>query len=433
MGCHSIGPMPIPPISRRRVLRSAAALATSAAAAPFIRTRPLRDRLKLAAIGVANRGAANVDGVLSQDVAVMCDVDSAMLARGLAQVEAAGQLRPKTYVDWRELLEQEKDLAGVVISTPDHLHAPIARAALRRNIAVYCEKPLTRTVEEAQQLQELAKSSGVATQMGTQIHATDNYRRVVEAIRSGAIGDVHTVHVVCRKSWSNGKFSAPKPVPKNLAWDLWLGPTPERPYCDGVHPGNWRRFWAFGTGTVGDMACHWVDLVHWALDLKTPVAIEVEGPPVDPVGTPAWMHVKWSHAAAGDRKAVDVHWWDGGSAPEEAPQGDSHVFIGSKGRLISNYNSMRVELTDPSEPWQAPAPTIASSPGHHVEWLNAIEKGTPEAPLCRFDYAGPLTQTVLLATVAYRAGGQARWDAGKGAFDADAGLIGSEDRPGWDI
>ena len=216
----------------------------------------------------------------------MCDVDSAMLARGLAQVEAAGQLRPKTYVDWRELLEQEKDLAGVVISTPDHLHAPIARAALRRNIAVYCEKPLTRTVEEAQQLQELAKSSGVATQMGTQIHATDNYRRVVEAIRSGAIGDVHTVHVVCRKSWSNGKFSAPKPAPKNLAWDLWLGPTPERPYCDGVHPGNWRRFWAFGTGTVGDMACHWVDLVHWAPRPEDPRGDRGGGPPGGPRGDP---------------------------------------------------------------------------------------------------------------------------------------------------
>lgn len=425
--------MPIPPISRRRVLRGAAALATSSVAAPFIRTRPIRDRLKLAAIGVANRGAANVDGVLSQDVAVMCDVDSRMLERGMAQVEAAGQKRPKTYVDWRELLDQEKDLAGVVISTPDHLHAPIARAALRRKIAVYCEKPLSRTVEEAQQLQDLAKSSGVATQMGTQIHATNNYRRVVEAIRAGAIGDVHTVHVVCRKSWSNGKFSEPKPAPAYLDWDLWLGPTPERPYCDGVHPLNWRRFWAFGTGTVGDMACHWVDLVHWALDLKTPVAIEVEGPAVDPVGTPEWMHVKWSHAAEGARKAVDVHWWDGGSAPELAPPGDSHVFLGTKGRIVSNYSSMKVELDGADATWEAPAPSIANSPGHYVEWLDAIEKGTPSSPLCSFDYSGPLTQTVLLATVAYRAGGQARWDAGAGSFDVDPKLLGSEDRPGWDV
>jgi len=425
--------MLLPPISRRRVLRGAAALATSAAAAPFVRTRPVRDRLKLAAVGVANRGSSNVAGVLSQDVAVMCDVDTRMLERGVNQVVEAGQVKPTTYADWRELLEKERDLAGIVISTPDHLHAPIARAALRRKIAVYCEKPLTRTVAEARQLQALASSSGVATQMGTQIHATDNYRRVVEAIRAGAIGDVHTVHVVCRKSWSNGKFGEPKPAPANLDWDLWLGPTPERPYCDGVHPANWRRFWAFGTGTVGDMACHWVDLVHWALGLETPVAIEVEGPAVDPVGTPDWMHVKWSHAAAGDRKAVDVHWWDGGVAPEEAPGGDSHVFIGTKGRIVSNYSSMRVERAEGQPAWEAPARSIASSPGHYVEWLDAIREGTPTSPLCSFDYSGPLTQTVLLATVAYRAGGRARWDAEAETFDVDAGLLASEERPGWDV
>ena len=271
--------MPKLPISRRRVLRGAAALASSAAAAPFVRTRPLRERLKLAAVGVANRGASNVAGVLSEDVAVMCDVDEGMLARGVGQVVGAGQPSPTTYSDWRELLEKERDLAGIVVSTPDHLHAPIARAALRRKIAVYCEKPLTRTVAEAQELQDLAKRSGVATQMGTQIHATDNYRRVVEALRAGAIGDVHTVHVVCRKSWSNGRFSDPKPAPEGLDWDLWLGPTPERPYCDGVHPANWRRFWAYGNGTVGDMACHWVDLVHWASRARAPSRWRV----------PSWM------------------------------------------------------------------------------------------------------------------------------------------------
>jgi hypothetical protein len=145
------------------------------------------------------------------------------------------------------------------------------------------------------------------------------------------------------------------------------------------------------------------------------------------------MHVKWSHAAEGARKAVDVHWWDGGSAPELAPPGDSHVFLGTKGRIVSNYSSMKVELDGADATWEAPAPSIANSPGHYVEWLDAIEKGTPSSPLCSFDYSGPLTQTVLLATVAYRAGGQARWDAGAGSFDVDPKLLGSEDRPGWDV
>ena len=435
-------------VSRRTALGAGAAAASSLLLAPFVHARtrlrqeesasaaPLRSRLKLAAIGVGNRGSANLAGVLSEDVAYVCDVDELLLQRGVDQVRAAGQPKPTTFTDWRDLLTNVSDLDGVVISTPDHTHAAIARWALQRKLPVYCEKPLTRTVQEARELQDLAKSSGVATQMGTQIHAWDNYRRVVEALRTGAIGAVHNVHVVCSKSWSGGRFpdqSAPAtPVPKGLNWDLWLGPTPDRPYASGVHPANWRRFWTFGNGTVGDMAAHWIDLVHWALELTPPKTIEVEGPSPHEVGTPDGMHVRWTHGRANGQPDVDVHWWDGSMKWPDAPLPDCHVFEGTKGRLISTYGSMEVQLVEPgAEPWAPPKATIESSPGHYVEWLSRIKDPAAPAPLCEFGYAGPLTESILLATVAYRAGGKITWDAA--AMDAGPGtpFLQAEERQGW--
>ncbi len=431
--------------SRRGILRSAlwgGAASAAVAAAPFVRARPLRSRLKLAAIGAANRGAANIAGVLDHDVALLCDVDAQHLARGVAQVTGAGQPDPRGVVDWRELLAGDHDLQGVVISTPDHTHAAIARAALRRGLPVYCEKPLSRTVGEVRQLRDLARKHAVPTQMGTQIHATDNYRRVVEAVRSGAIGDVHRVDVICSKSWSAGKFGEAAPAPEHLAWNLWLGPTPYREYCEGVHPANWRRFWQFGTGTVGDMACHWVDLVHWALELGVPHTVESEGgadsTEPDAVGTPRSLHVRWGHPAKIGpdgtqlRAPVDVHWYDGGAQPEFAPLPDCHVFHGAKGRIVSTYGSMEVQLSDESV-WTPPERTIQPSPGHYVEWTRAIEGRSAPKPLCSFDYATDLTETVLLATVAYRAGGRMTWDAATGTASKGQEFVAIEERDGWDV
>lgn len=434
-------------LTRRGLLRSATAASASVAAAPFVRFRPLRSSLKLAAVGAGNRGASNIAGVLGEDVALLCDVDSEMLARGLQQIETAGQVKPKTYVDWRELLLKEEDFDGIVISTPDHTHAAIARNALRKGLAVYCEKPLSRTIAEARVLRKLAQDSNRPTQMGTQIHATDNYRRVVEAIQADAIGEVHTVHVVCSKSWSAGKFGPAIEVPKTLNWDLWLGPRPSREYSAGVHPANWRRFWDYGTGTVGDMACHWVDLVHWALKLDVPNTVEVEGDPADAVGTPTQMHAKWGHPRTDTRSPVQVHWWDGGMQPEdEEVLPDCHLFIGSKGRIVSTYGTMKVTLDDDDAVWEAPEQTIPSSPGHYEEWLRAIRDGGPkDAPLCSFDYGTNLSETVLLATVAYRAGKKITWDTATGEASAGQEFVdggsGEEsedgavapDREGWDL
>lgn len=420
-------------LSRRRVLRGAAAASVTLAAAPFVRARPIQEsKLKLAAIGTGNRGAANLAGVLGEDVAFLCDVDEGMLARGIRQVADAGGASPKTYVDWRELLSSEKDLDGVVVSTPDHTHASITRAALRRDLAVYCEKPLARTVAEARGLAALAAEHPVPTQMGIQIHSGANYRRVVEALRAGVIGKVSKVEIVCSKSWSGGSFGEAAPVPSGLNWDLWLGPTPSRPYTSGVHPADWRRFWAFGNGTVGDMACHWLDLVHWALDLGVPTSVSATGPEPDQVGTPEQQTVVWTHGERAFRGEVRVEWWDGGAKPPGAPLRDCHVFHGEKGKLYSTYGSMNVELDDQDEGWASPAPTIDPSPGHYAEWLNAI-KGDGPAPLCEFGYSAQLTETVLLANVAYRAQSEIQWDAAKGTCEEGKEFLGAEEREGWEV
>ncbi len=398
-----------------------------------MRARPIQEsKLKLAAIGTGNRGSANLAGVLGEDVALLCDVDEGMLARGIRQVSEAGGAKAKTYVDWRELLSGEKDLDGVVVSTPDHTHAAITRAALRRDLPVYCEKPLARTVAEARELAALALEHPVPTQMGIQIHSGDNYRRVVEALRAGVIGEVSKVEIICSKSWSGGSFGEAAEVPKGLSWDLWLGPTPSRPYTSGVHPADWRRFWAFGNGTLGDMASHWLDLAHWALDLGAPTTISSTGPEPDEVGTPIQQTVVWTHETTPQRGEVRVEWWDGGAKPPGAPLGNCHVFHGSKGKLFSTYGSMNVVLDDKDDGWASPTPTFEKSPGHYAEWLNAI-KGEGPAALCEFGYSAQLTEAILLGSVAYRAKSEIQWDSAKGTSDKGQEFLAAEEREGWDV
>ena len=252
-------------ISRRSFLKSSALAAASAAVPGAARdiTRKIfasDQKLRLGVIGVGNRGRDNLNAVAGEHIAALCDVDTAMLAPARERFPDA-----RVFRDFREMIATMDDLDAVVVSTPDHTHAPAAAAALRRGLHVYCEKPLTHTVREARTLTELARKHDCVTQMGTQIHAGSNYRRVVERIRSGAIGQVYEVHVFCDKSWSGGERPTDRPpVPETLDFDLWLGPAPERSYHPAYHPAGWRRWWDFGGGTLADMACHYVDLVHCA-------------------------------------------------------------------------------------------------------------------------------------------------------------------------
>ena len=181
--------------------------------------------------------------------------------------------------------------------------------ALRLKKHVYCEKPLTHTVLEARTLAELANKNKLVTQLGTQIHAGDNYRRVVELVQGNAIGPIREVHVWAGAVYTGGTFKT-APLPKNVDWDLWLGPAVERPYSEGIHPFHWRKFWDYGTGSLGDFGCHYMDLTHWALKLRNPVRVSAQGPEYEPVSTPAWLIVKYDFPARGKLPPLKLTWYD---------------------------------------------------------------------------------------------------------------------------
>ena len=272
--------------------------------------KPPSEKLNIGVIALG-RALGNIEGVAGENIIAVCDIDERLLHTAMQRFP-----RAKGFADFRKLIDT-KWIDAVVVSTADHTHAPASAMALRLGKHVYCEKPLTHSVYEARVVAKLAKESKLATQMGTQIHATDNYRRVVELVRSGAIGPIKEVHVWCNgKPWSNGKRPTDTPaVPSYLSWDLWLGPAPERPYHPCYQPADWRKHWDFGNGTLGDMACHVVDLPFWALDLRYPTTIEAQGPPVDPEGTPSWLEVKYEFPAVGDRKPLTLTWYDGDKKP----------------------------------------------------------------------------------------------------------------------
>lgn len=391
----------------RRAFLSAALLP---AAGPLLRFAPFSDKVRVAIVGVGGRGAGNLAGILGEHIVAICDVDSDQIRGAQKTLEARGHdsSKIKVFSDYRRLID-EGGIDALLVSTPDHAHAHPTVGGLRAGLSVYCEKPLAHTVEEVRFVRKLAASSSQPTQMGTQIHATENYRRVVELIGAGAIGKVSKVHVMCSKSWSGGRFGEEIPVPNNLDWNLWQGRIPERPFSAGLHRANWRKFWDYGTGTLGDMGCHHLDLVHWALDLSLPESTVSEGPEVHPVGTPAWIHTQWDHPARGERGPVEVHWWDGGRRPElTAPDGqkiewhNGSVFFGDKGVLCADYSRVKLLPEKDFADFERPAKSIAPSPGHHEEWFRAIREGGPTT--CNFEYSGTLSETVLLGNVAYRAG-----------------------------
>jgi predicted dehydrogenase len=398
------------------------------------------EKLNVGIIGVNNRGGANTGGVLQTgevNIAAICDIDDNYLDTAQKRFPQAARFN-----DWRKLCEQ-KNIDAVVISTADHTHAAAAVAAMRSGKHVYCEKPLAHTVEEARIVRETYKASKVATQMGTQIHATDNYRRVVELVQSGAIGAVREAHVWCgRTSGKVGVLPPVADVPKNLHWDLWLGPAAERGYNPGYLPGNltWNRWWDFGNGVLGDMGSHLIDLPFWALDLKEPTKCSAEGPPVDPYSNPPWMIVTWEHAATDQRPEVTLKWYHHDKRPESPPGIDLSkwfigvMFVGEKGQLVADYGRRVLLPAEKYKDFQPPQPSIPNSLGHYREWTHAAKTGAPT--LCNFEYSGALIENNLLGNVAYRLGEEIAWDAAslsaKGLPDAER-LIKKEYRKGWDL
>jgi predicted dehydrogenase len=439
-------PQPANRISRRSVLRGTGAAVAVGAGMSIMASATAQERsgdseqsdhvepLRLAIIGVANRGQANLDGVASQNIVALCDVDAGYLEEASKRFPEAAKFQ-----DYRKLLDEVKELDGVVISTPDHHHAPAAMMAIERGLHVYCEKPLTHTVAEARALTEAARKAGVATQMGTQIHAGSNYRRVVELIRSGVIGKIEKVHVWVGKGW--GATEMPQPTgetPESLDWNVWLGPAEERPYTPNLHPANWRRYRDFGTGTLGDMGCHYMDLPFWALGLGAPKEIVAEGPQPDPECCPLGLSVKYQFAASDTHGDLQLTWYDGDLSPKELEgmpvPGSGVLFVGDNGKMFADYSSYRLFPEQQFVDFQPPEPTIPDSIGHYEEWFRACRGG--EKSLCNFDYSGPLTECVLLGTVAHRVGRPLQWNRDElrcvGDDEATA-LISKTNRDGWVI
>ena len=434
------------PFSRREFLQAGALaagglwVAGCATTLPQKVTRPRKlspnEKLNLAIVGTANRARANITGVEAENIVALCDIDDGFLRTVKERYPDA-----RTYNDFRKMFEQ-RDIDAVVVSTADHTHAVVAAAALEAGKHVYCEKPLTHTVFEARTIAKLAaRNPALATQMGTQIHATENYRRTVELVQSGAIGAVRECHVWCDSSLKGSErpMESP-PVPTNVHWDLWLGPAPARPYHPAYLPKTWRHWWDFGEGVLGDMACHYVDLPFWALKLGYPKAIEAQGPPVHPETTPEWLIVRYQFPGRGGQGPVELTWYDGGKRPRlveehEAPDWRNGVlFVGEKGMIIADYSRRKLLPEAKFAGFEPPAPFIPNSIGHHKEWLAACKTGSPTT--CNFAYASVLTETVLLGNVAYRAGQKLEWDAAalKVKNNPKAmSFIHREYRKGWEL
>lgn len=441
---------------RRRFIQSSLTLAALPLAAGGMRSvhAAQSSRMRIGFIGVGGRGGANLREIAKDadvEVVALCDVD----ARNLA---AAQKLFPeaRTYVDFRDLYQFD-DFDAVVVSTCEHTHAYATLPALKMGKHVYCEKPLTHNIAEARLITEAAAKAGVATQMGTQIHAGENYRRVVELIQSGVIGPVSEAHVWVSRAWglqSEEDARTHKDIvfvdrrpeeamqpPEHLNWDLWLGPAPYRPYHEVYFPGpKWYRWWDFGSGTMSDLGSHWNDLPFWALKLDAPQSVEAFGLPPHPELAPASMTAVYEYGARGDLPACKVSWYQGTHKPErwkaaEIPQWPNGVlFVGQEGMLLSDYGKHVLLPEEQFADFVPPEPSLPRPASHHQEWLQACREGTASGS--PFSYAGPLTEANHLGNVAYRSGAKIQWDAAAMRVlnnDRANALCSRQPREGWTL
>ena len=405
-------------ISRRDFMNVAAAAAAFTVVPRSVLGGPgntaASDKLNIAGVGIGGMGKSNVRACESENIVALCDVDWDYAAGAFKQYPDA-----RKWKDYRKMLDEQKDIDAVVIATPDHSHAVVAMEAMKRGKHVYVQKPLTRTVWEARMLTEAARKYKVATQMGNQGHSGDGVRLICEWIWNGAIGDVTEVHAwTNRPVWPQG-IGRPtdKPdVPETLDWDLWVGPSPMRPYHPAYLPFKWRGWWDFGCGALGDMACHVIDPVFWALKLKYPTSVEACASKVNDETFPLASIVHFEFPERGGMPPVKLHWYDGGLKPprpealepgRRLEQAQSNVlFMGTKGILRCGEYGDNPRLIPESlmKAYDRPEPTLpripGSSSGHEQDWVRACKGG---APACsNFDYSGPLTEAVVMGNLAIR-------------------------------
>jgi predicted dehydrogenase len=394
------------------------------------------EKLNVACIGIGGRGGANVKAMAGENIVALCDVDDERAGGMYERFPGA-----KKYYDFRRMLdEMEKQIDAVVVSTPDHTHFHPSMMAMTMGKHLYVEKPMAHSVWEVRQMTDLAREKKLATQLGAQRHAMSNMHRVVELIKSGAIGQVSEVY-----SWIGGTRGMPEvptefeEPPSHLKWDLWLGPAKERPYHKTYCPYGWRFWWDFGTGETGNWGCHILDIPFWALDLKYPQTVDVSGPPVHPETTPKSMHAVFEFPKSGDRPAVTLD-WQHTAAPEVLKKynlpgkGANTLFIGDEGMLLCGFGMRKLYPEEKFRDFTPPAETVPDSPGFHREWIDACKGGQPAT--CHFDYSGPLTETVLLGNAAYRAKGGFTWDAASLTTKGNprvAQFIKTSYRDGWEV
>jgi len=390
------------------------------------------DTMYFAKVGCGGMGGGDFKSVISAGgiPSALCDVDSKRAA-GTVTHEASAKL--KLYSDFRKMFdEQAKNFDAVVVSTPDHMHAPVSLAAMELGKHVYCQKPLARTIKECYQMRDAAKKFGVVTQMGNQGHSGGGLELTIECIKSGVIGTVKEVHVWTDRAqnwWPQGEqVTLPKEkaaVPEHVNWDSFLGVAPEMPYSTNIHPFKWRGYLDFGCGAIGDMACHNMDPAFMALDLDQPTYVKTECSEFNKVSFPAWSIVEWGFPAKDDRPAVKVFWYDGGKQPERPADmpadmkmgGNGCLFIGEKGKMLGGSHAGFCRPFD--KDYENPQRTLPRSEGHYKEWVMAckgekINRGTTGT---NFGYAGPMTATISMGVVGmYYPGETLEWDGEKLEF-----------------
>jgi len=436
--------------TRRAFLASASTVATFAVVPKHViggpGQTPPSDRLNIAGVGVGGMGHHDIQRVGNENIFALCDVDAAHAARSFRKFPKA-----KVYKDFRVMLDKEKSIDAVMTATPDHNHAVVTMAALRRGKHVYCQKPLTHSVYEAREVAKAAKEAGVATQMGNQGQATESARVLQEMIMDGAIGNVLEIH-----GWTNRKrFITPRglprpkgntPVPETLEWDLWLGPAPYRPYNPAYLPFRWRGWWDFGTGVLGDIGCHNFSSIFKALKLGAPSTIEAcssndQAPEeIRRESAPVSSIVRFTFPEKDGRPAVKLTWWDGGMMPPHPEElepnrkmggGDGMLYIGDKGKILGHRLIPEKRMKE----YGRPPKVLPRSPGHYQEWIEACKGGKP-AGSNFVDHAGALTEIVLLGNIAIRTRRRLEWDPVKMCFpnapEANA-YINPPYREGWSL
>ena len=449
------------PIHRRQFLRSSTAAAgfLILSRGPRVHGQGPNERVAIACIGVGGKGASDTDQAAKcGQVVGLCDIDAKRLAQKAEQIPDA-----KTFADYRELLETLGDkVDAVVVSTPDHSHAFASISAMERGKHVYCQKPLAHSAGECRKMMTVAREKKLATQMGNQGTADDGFRRGVELIRSGMIGPVREVHV-----WTNRPFKywkqAPDivrrpdetpPIPEHVSWDLWIGPAPYRPYHPVYHPHDWRGWWDFGTGSLGDMACHTANLPFMGLELGYPTRVSAVSGPINDETYPAWATITYEFPARGDLPPVKLTWYEGAkdgqrNLPDPSlfqgrdPVDSGSLLVGERGMLYSPSDYGMEQVLFPEAAFKGitpPEESIERLDGddrdlnQKREWVRAIQGGP--APMANFDYAAVLAESMLLGNVAVRLGEAIDYDAEKMTVtngpDASR-LLMPDFRTGWSL